>query len=128
MEVPPVVVFGETPSLAASITELLELDGIPVRREDCLSRVLQSTSGAGETPPLILVSTSTGYTADLLRDWQAGSLRDSELILVGPRDAGLRSFGRLHVARLPLAPDEFITLVRTLLAQRSGLTELVQES
>jgi hypothetical protein len=114
---PRVVVFRETPSLAASIAELLELDGIAVALEPSVCRVLQLGSMAEYPPPSVLVSTSTGYASDLVQDWQVGPFRDADLILIGPRDSDLRSAGRLHVARLPLVPEDFLNLVRGLLAE-----------
>jgi len=109
-----VVVVGETPSLAASLVELLETDGVRVvsvhelREAEALVR-----EGSLDPRPLV-ISASNRHYCPTARRWRMGSLRDSELVVVGTRDPLLRSSGRLHVVALPLIPEEFLGLVREL--------------
>jgi hypothetical protein len=109
-----VVVVGETPSLAASLVELLEADGVSVvsvrelREAEALVR-----SGSLEPRPLVISASNRHYCLTARR-WRMGSLKESELVVVGTRDPLLRSSGRLHVVPLPLIPEEFLGLVRNL--------------
>jgi hypothetical protein len=111
------MVLGETPSLASSLAGLLEVEGIPVLMRPSLARAGRTRRGEPASQLPVLVSTSTRHSPDLLREWREGPFRESDLILVGARDPDLRSEGRLHVARLPLVPDEFLALVRKLIAK-----------
>jgi hypothetical protein len=109
-----VVVIGETPSLASALVELLETEGVRVVAVHDL-REAELLAGKDPLPahPL-LISASNGHYCPTARQWPEGSLRDSELVVVGTRDPDLRSCGRLHVVPLPLVPTEFLDLVREL--------------
>ena len=111
-------VIGETPSLASALVELLETEGVGVVSVGDL-REVEALAGKG---PLaahpLLISASNGHYCPTARRWREGCLRDSDLIVVGTRDPGLRSAGHLHVVSLPLVPDEFLTLVRELAPKR----------
>jgi hypothetical protein len=108
------VVIGETPSLASALVELLETEGVSVVavRDLCEAEALAG-KGPGRGRPL-LISASNGHYCPTARKWREGSLRDSELVVVGTRDPELRSSGHLHVVPLPLVPGEFLELVREL--------------
>ena len=109
-----VVVIGETASLAAALVELLETEGVGVVAVRDLQEA-ETLAGKGPVPPRpLLISASNGHYCPTARRWPEGSLRDSELVVVGTRDPGLRSSGRLHVVPLPLVPADFLNLVREL--------------
>ncbi|HXQ48698.1 MAG TPA: hypothetical protein VN842_02825 [Thermoplasmata archaeon] len=109
-----VVVIGETASLAAALVELLETEGVGVVAVRDLQEA-ETLAGKGPVPPHpLLISASNGHYCPTARRWPEGPLRDSELVVVGTRDPGLRSTGRLHVVPLPLVPSEFLNLVREL--------------
>lgn len=112
-----VLVVEETPSLGSSVVALLESDGLAVRQFLDLAAA-ESYHGASSAPhPVIVVASNSHYCPSAGR-WALGTLRDAHLVIVGTRDPALRSAGRMHVVRLPLAPAEFLDLVRTLLVPR----------
>ncbi len=112
---PWVLVVSETPSLARSITDLLESDGHRVATPVDPGREFLRRLKDREEPVRLVISASNGFYCETARRWMRGEVQGVDLIVVGSRDPGLRSGPHLHVIGLPLAPDAFLTLVRSLL-------------
>ena len=113
--VPWVVVVAETPSLAASIADLLESDGERVATIGDPGRELTRRLKDPDAPVRLVISASNGYACATARRWTNGEIQGVDLVVVGSRDPSLRSGARVHIVELPLAPDAFLQLVRGLL-------------
>ena len=113
VELRPIVLVAETPSLATSLAGLLEAEGyrvIPVPDARSAQHVLtRPTESEG-----VLVAVSNSYASETTRAWQEGSYGDRPLVLVGGRDPMLRTDGRLFIVRLPIRFDELLGTIRQL--------------
>ncbi len=114
-----IVVVGETPSLAGSLTDLLESDGFAVTTVHDPIRELTHSLRDPAAKVGLVVSASNCYRCETARRWMRGEVAGVDLIVVGCRDPELRPGPRVHVVGLPLAPEEFLLLVRRLLGRPS---------
>lgn len=112
---PWVVVVAETPSLARSISDLLESDGEHVATVVDPGRELTRHLKDHDRPVRLVISASNGFSCATAGRWVRGDVRGVDLVVVGSRDPALRSGPGVHVVPLPLAPDRFLSLVRGLL-------------
>lgn len=120
MSAPRVLVVAETPSLARSLSYLLEAAGIVTDTVASLD-TQGATPAASSRPPLIIAASSGPYCATARR-WVQGSHPDSELIVIGSRDPTLAAMPTIRQVNLPLRPDELLELVR----ERLGLVTAPQ--
>ncbi len=117
MSTPPwVVVVAETPSLARCIADLLESDGHRVTTVARPGRGLTHRLRQTDEPARLVISASNGFHCETAHRWMRGEGEGIDLVVVGSRDPALRSGPKIHVVRLPLAPDRFLELVRSYLA------------
>ncbi|MDE1819745.1 MAG: hypothetical protein KGJ23_01995 [Euryarchaeota archaeon] len=102
------VIINESPSLGAGLTDLFEAEGYRVccARDLSEARPLVSRSRGQET--MLLVVASNGHYSPAVQGWINGSLSDLPLVVVGSRDAHLRSHGMLRVIHLPLNVPRFL--------------------
>ncbi len=104
---PEVLVVGETPSLGRAIVDLLEAGGIRT------AFVLDAREAKGSFAAVV-AACNAAY-CDTLRAWLRGELPPSPLVLVGSRDPVGRSLPEAHLVDLPLKPESFVSLVRSML-------------
>jgi hypothetical protein len=119
---PWVVVVAETPSLARSISDLLESDGEHVRTVVDPGRELTRHLKDLDRPVRLVISASNGFYCETARRWMRGEIGGVDLVVVGSRDPNLRSGLGVHVVPLPLAPDAFLAQVRGLLDRAPAAT------
>ncbi len=112
---PRIVVVAETPSLARSIGDLLETEGMDVITVRDSGRELVGQLEPDEAPVSLVISASNGFYCETARRWMRGEISGVDLVVVGSRDPDLRSGPRVHVVGLPLVPGAFLRLVRHLL-------------
>lgn len=110
-----IVVVGETPSLARSITDLLESDGFSVTTVGDPLRELTRSLRNPLAPVSLVITASNGHHCETARRWMRGEVSGVTLVVVGCRDPEVRPGPRVRVIGLPLAPEEFLQLVRRLL-------------
>lgn len=115
-----VLVVAETPSLARSISDLLEIEGFRVRSvTDPRQELSHELDGEGRSVSLVICA-SNGFGCETARRWMRGEVSDLDLVVVGSRDPDLRSGAHIYVVGLPLAPDAFLTLVHHLAERARG--------
>lgn len=106
----PIILVAETSSLGAALHGLLEAEGYSVRSVRN-ARAAQTVLRRPEAERAMLVVASNAWSSETLTQWSGGALGHRPLVLVGTRDAHLRSHGNLHVIRLPVAPRELLFVV-----------------
>lgn len=112
-----ILVVGETPSLARSITDLLESDGFAVATVQDPARELTRSLQDPRHRVNLVITASNGFRCETARRWMRGEVAGISLVVVGSRDPEVRSGPRVHVIGLPLAPEEFLQLVRRVVAR-----------
>lgn len=110
-----VVVVAETPSLAQSVADLLESDGLPVCTVLDPALALTRCMKDPASPVGLVISASNGHHCATAPRWLRGEMGNVPLVVVGSRDASLRSGPQLHVVGLPLVPEAFLLLVHQLM-------------
>lgn len=107
-----VLVVAETPSLARSLSYLLESAGIPT---DTVAALEGGESRATATEPVghsLIIAASSGPYCATARRWIQGGFPGTELIVVGSRDPTLASAPHIRQVDLPLRPGDLLELVR----------------
>ena len=120
-----ILVVRENPSLASALADLFQADGFTVSTVRSLEELNRGITG--ELPPgaAIVVVASKGFDSPTTREWATGKWNDTDLVLIGARDPGLRSRGRFHVVRLPLVPKELLRMVRSLLERAPSPSDVL---
>jgi hypothetical protein len=111
---PSVLLIGENPQLGASLAELLEAEAVPSSTVKDLREALEKL---GPIPPAsapLLLLASNRVRSPTLHAWLEGGLERWQLVVVGCRDARVRSGAQLHVVSLPLDVTAFLRLIREL--------------
>lgn len=107
------LVIGETPSLGRSIIDLLQTEDITAQLVyDVVEEAPLAT--LHHRYPLLIAASNTSHCATAHR-WARGELPDLSLIVIGARDPELQRMSAVRVVPLPLRPEPFLTLVRSLL-------------
>lgn len=114
MDRPPILLIGETPSLADAVAELLEGEGLRTHAVRSSQEALSIQSRVPNRMQDLIVVVSNSFRSEATALWQRGELRSRGLVLIGTRDPYLRTGGGLHIVSLPLVPDRLVTLVRDL--------------
>jgi hypothetical protein len=114
---PRVLVVAETPSLARSLSYLLESAGIPTDTVPTLDvpTLEGEESWATTTEPAghsLIIAASNGPYCATARRWVQGGFPGTELIVVGSRDPTLTRASRIRQVELPLRPGDLLELVR----------------
>jgi len=118
-----VLVTGENPSLASALADLFRADSIPVSTVRDLAELNGGPDGSRSMAGSVVVLASGGYESPTTRKWATDKWSDTDLVVVGTRDPGLRSRGRFHVVRLPLVPTELLQMVHRLIDRRTPAPE-----
>lgn len=112
MNVPPVLLVGETPSLGRSLGDLLLTEGIACRLvSEITNRELDAWRSG--PPSVILVACNESYCRTARR-WLGGEFPGTSLVVVGARDPDLRAIRGVRVVPLPLQREPFLELLREL--------------
>ena len=114
----PVLVIGETPSLGRSVSDLLEVSGIPVE----LAYDIESKGPMAEIAARysVIVAASSGYYCSTVRRWAREPTPRTALVVVGSRDPLASEDASLRLVPLPLAPGPRVGLIRTQLSPSGG--------
>lgn len=107
-----VLIVAETPSLARSVSYLLESAGITTDTVSSLAPTdAGSRLGGGPRHQLIIVASNAPvcWTA---RRWIQGEFPGTELLVVGSRDPTVLSASQIRHIELPLRPAALLDLVR----------------
>lgn len=110
MGLPEVLVVAETLSLGRWVVDLLDSDGLP-------ARLCSPPASSKDYPPdrfPVIVAACNELRCETARQWERGGWPDVDLVVVGGRDPGVGSHGRMQVIRLPLVPRHLLALVRKL--------------
>lgn len=120
MVAPGVLVVGETASLGRSIVDLLESGGVPHRLVSAIDAELSLARLSDRFP--VVVAACNKHRCVTARRWVRGEFPGVALVVVGDRDVGLPELPGVRVVPLPLLPNRFLMLVRSLLttAELSG--------
>ncbi|MCI4369732.1 MAG: hypothetical protein L3J81_00195 [Thermoplasmata archaeon] len=108
-----VLVVGETPSLGQSIVDLLESGGVP-------NRFVSSVDSAAPLARIsdqyaVVVAACNESYCSTARRWARGEIPDVAMVAVGARDPALHQLTGVRVVTLPLSPETFLALVRSLI-------------
>jgi hypothetical protein len=114
-----ILVSGENPSLASALADLFLADDLPLSVVRSLDELVGPEGDRSSPEASVVVLASRGYRSPTAREWATGRWPDSDLVVVGSRDPGLRSRGRFHVVPLPLVPAELLSMVRWLLRREA---------
>lgn len=116
MPPPRVLVVAETPSLARSLSYLLESAGIATDTVPTLEGPESKGPSANVGDYPLIIAASNGPFCSSARRWAQGGFTGSELIVVGSRDPALGRSPEIRQVGLPLRPGDLLELVRERLA------------
>ncbi len=120
-----ILVVRENPSLASALADLFQADGLAVSTVRSLEELSRGPAGELRPSAAIVVVASKGFDSPTTREWATGKWNDTDLVLIGARDPGLRSRGRFHVVPLPLVPKELLRMVHSLLESAPSASSAV---
>ena len=106
-----VLIVAETPSLARSLSYLLEAAGIATDTVPTLEPVAQSASAGPARPADLIIAASNGPYCVTARRWSPAEYPGTQLIVVGSRDPSIASVPKIHRVGLPLRPAALLDLV-----------------
>jgi hypothetical protein len=112
MELAPILVVGETPSLGRSIVDLLESGSLPCQFVLDLEEV-GPLANLSERYPVVVAACNEAYCSTVRR-WSRGEFPRVSFVVVGSRDPALRSVPGLRTIPLPLVPDRLLSVIRSL--------------
>ncbi len=113
MAEPTVLVVGETPSLGRALVDLLEAAGIATQYASEFPGAAPGARASG-TPNVVVIASNSPHCATA-REWLNGRHRPSRLLVVGSRDPRVLGAQEIERVDLPLEPDPFLRLVRSLM-------------
>jgi hypothetical protein len=109
----PVVIIAETPSLAASIRDLLDAERIPTRLFVDPAAAARACERRGARAVVVACNAADCATIRLRR---AGRFPRTRLIVVGARDPELRREPNVWLLPLPLDREALVSLLRNLVS------------
>ncbi len=112
MDPPRVLVVGETPSLGRSIADLLDAGGVSAEYVLDVEAIQPLSELSRRFRVLVAASNSPYCTTG--RRWLRGEMPGVDLVVVGSRDPQVEDSTGLHRVGLPLIPEDFLRLLRTL--------------
>lgn len=116
------MVVAETPSLGRALFDALE--GLC----DCVIEVPDARAARAawlrHRPDrrVVLVLAAQRWFSPTIRLWQRGALGDAPLVVLGTRDARLRTGDGLHLVGIPFDASEVLGLVRQLAFEKHSRT------
>lgn len=107
-----VLVVAETPSLARSLSYLLEAAGIATDTVNSLEGTEGKSGLPGTGPYALVIAASSGPFCTTARRWESSRHAGTPLIVVGSRDPSLARSPQIQQVGLPLRPADLLDLVR----------------